>query len=126
MGRFRRTREASRSKEADAASRWLGIIVIVLLSVGGYWLADVTLRSIWLQEHLPKELGDTLKQIGGDLWIPIFKWLPIQLPAHVLLRIGIAIFLDILAYTIFVWIWVVFNPPGPDVPEDPWSAQGRG
>ena len=126
MGRFRRTREAGRSKEADAASRWIGIIVIVLFSVGGYWLADVTLRSLWLQEHLPKALGDALKQIGGDLWIPIFKWLPIQLPAHVLLRIGIAIFLDILAYTIFVWIWVVFNPPRPDVPEDPWSAQGRG
>ncbi len=126
MGRFRRSREASRSREADAASRWIGIIVIVLCTVGGYWLANFTLGSVWLHEHLPKELGDALKDIGGDLWIPIFKWLPIQLPAHVLLRIGIAIFLDILAYTVFVWLWAVFNPPKPDVPEDPWSAQGRG
>ena len=120
MSRFKRTREAgSRSKETDAASRWIGIFVIVLFTVGGYWLADVTLRSAWLQQQLPKALGETLKQIGGDLWIPIYKSLPIQFPAHVLLRIGIAVFLDILAYTLFVWLWAVFNPPKPDV-------QGRG
>lgn len=127
MGRFMRKHDAGpRHKQLDAWARGLGFITLVVLSVGGYWLADVTLRSAWLQQQLPQELGNALREVGGDLWIPIHKSLPIQFPAHVLLRIGIAVFLDVLAYTLLMVVWAMINRHKTDVPDDPWASQGRG
>jgi hypothetical protein len=52
--------------------------------------------------------------------------LPITLPIDVFLRIGIAIFLDILVFTILVFGWMAIKPSRPEGPDDPWASQGRG
>ena len=119
MGRLRKSRETVSHKEIGAIWRGVGFILIVVLSVGGYILADVALKSSLLAQLIPQAAG-----IGGPLPITINKALP-PLPGDILMRLAIMLFLDVVAYSVIVTIWAIVNPLKPDKPEDPWSSQGR-
>ncbi len=117
MGRLRKPREAAKSKEVGAIWRGIGFIILVVFSIGGYILADVALKSSLLAQLIPQAA-----HISGPLPITINKALP-PLPGDILLRLGIMLFLDVVAYSVIVTIWAMANQP--DKPDDPWSSQGR-
>jgi hypothetical protein len=99
--------------------RGVGFIIIVLLTVGAFWLAGYVLDNNLLAPYLPFA-------IPRDFTVTITKWLP-KLPGKPLVQIGAALVLDLLAYGLLVFVYSLFNPfrPGPtDAP--PPRGHGRG
>ena len=99
--------------------RGVGFILIVLLTVGAFWLAGYVLDNNLLAPYLPFA-------IPRDFTVTIAKWLP-TLPGKPLVQIGAALLLDVVAYALMVFIYGILNPirPGPtDAP--PPRGRGRG
>jgi hypothetical protein len=128
MGRLRRARDAGADRrQVGAWWRGIGFIILVVFSVGGYLLADFILTSEWLRQMLPAQAAEVLARVGGEMWVPVHKSLPfLQLPIHILLRLGMMVFFDILVYTILVFAWAFIKPPSSGLPDDPWASGGRG
>jgi hypothetical protein len=97
--------------------RVIGLILLAVFTVGGYLFADVLLKSGVLAQLSPQLAG-----IGGPLPIKINE--AISLPGHILLRVGITLFLDVLLYAVMVIVWAIINSPKEEI-EDPWRPGSR-
>ncbi len=97
--------------------RGIGFILIILLTVGAFWLAGYVLDKQLLAPYLPFA-------IPSGFTVTIAKWLP-TLPGKLLVQIGAALLIDVLAYSVMVMIYALLNPLRPG-PTDAKPPRGRG
>jgi hypothetical protein len=105
-----------KKKEMNPLWRGIGFILIVLLTVGAFWLAGYVLDKNLLGPYLPFA-------IPRDFTVTI-KFLP-PLPGKVLIQIGAALLIDVLAYGLMVFVYAIFNPLRPG-PTDAKPPRGHG
>jgi hypothetical protein len=97
--------------------RGIGLILIVLLTIGAFWLAGYVLDHNLLGPYLPFA-------IPRDFTVTIAKWLP-TLPGKLLVQIGAALLIDVLAWGLLVVFYAIINPIRPG-PTDAKPPRGRG
>ncbi len=97
--------------------RGIGCIFIVLLTVGAFWLAGYVLDNNLLTPYLPFP-------IPSGFTVTIAKGLP-PLPGRLLVQLGTAALLDVLAYAIIVVVYSALNPIRLG-PTDVKPPRGRG
>ena len=106
-----------KKKDINPIWRGIGFILIVLLTVGAFWLAGYVLDHNVLGPYLPFA-------IPRDFTVTIVKWLP-ELPGKLLVQIGTALLLDLLAYALMVFVYAIINPVRPG-PTDAKQPRGHG
>jgi hypothetical protein len=106
-----------KKKDINPIWRGIGLIIIVLLTVGAYWLAGYVLDKQLLAPYLPFA-------VPSNFTVTIAKWLP-TLPGKPLVQIGAALLIDVLAYAVIVLIYAIVNPIRPG-PTDAKQPRGRG
>jgi hypothetical protein len=112
-------REATTSKrDRNAIWRGIGFIILVLLTIGGFWLAGYLLELNWRTPFLPFF-------IPRDFTVTIVKWLP-SLSGKLLVQIGTTLLVDAVAYAALVVLYAIVNPirPGPTDAKQP-RRRGR-
>lgn len=127
MGRYTRARETAGPKQTSTGTRLVGVIIMLAFTVGAYWVADSGLA--WLRAHPIEQYRQAIMAItstGPEMEITIHPLLPFKFPVHIFLRIGIAIFLDITAFTLFVIGSLWLKPSKPEGSGDPYASQRRG
>ena len=97
--------------------RGIGFILIILLTAGAFWLAGYVLDNNLLGPYLPFA-------IPRDFTVTIASWLP-KLPGKLLVQIGAAALLDVLAYGLMVIVYAILNPLRPG-PTDAKPPRGHG
>jgi hypothetical protein len=119
MSRVPQAFRESTIKKRDLNPIWrgIGLILIVLLTVGAYWLAGYLLERNWQTPFLPFP-------VPRDFTVTLAKWLP-TLPGKPLVQIGAAVLIDILAYAAMVVLYAFINPIRPG-PTDAKPPRGRG
>jgi hypothetical protein len=121
MSRVPQAFRESTIKKRDLNPIWrgIGLILIVLLTVGAYWLAGYLLERNWQTPFLPFP-------VPRDFTVTLAKWLP-TLPGKPLVQIGAAVLIDILAYAAMVVLYAFINPirPGPTDAKPPRSRGRR-
>ena len=106
-----------KKKDMNPIWRGIGFIFIVLLTAGAFWLAGYVLDKQLLAPYLPFA-------IPSNFTVTIAKWLP-TLPGKLLVQIGAALLIDVLAYAVIVVIYAILNPLRPG-PTDAKQPRGRG
>jgi len=106
-----------KKKDMNPIWRGIGFILIILLTVGAFWLAGYVLDKQLLAPYLPFA-------IPSNFTVTIAKWLP-TLPGKLLVQIGAALLIDVLAYAVIVVIYAILNPLRPG-PTDAKQPRGRG
>src|SRR5437016_188864 len=106
-----------KKQEINPIWRGIGFIVIILLTVGAFWLAGYVLDHGLLAPYLPFA-------IPRDFTVTINKSLP-TLPGKLLVQIGAALLLDVLGYALMVVVYAIINPVRPG-PTDASQPRGRG
>ena len=94
-------------KTINPVWRGIGCVILVILTVGGYWLAGYL-------------IGLNLFPLPTNLDIPVGKFFTI--PGKMVLQVLATGLVDVLAYGVMVMAWAVINPPkrGPlDAPPPP-------
>ena len=104
-------------KDMNPIWRGIGLIVIVLLTAGAFWLAGYVLDRNLLGPYLPFA-------IPSNFTVTIVSWLP-TLPGKLLVQIGAAVLIDVLAYAVLVVLYAILNPIRPG-PTDAKQPRGRG
>jgi len=104
MSRVPQAFRESTLKKQDINPIWRGIgfIVLVLLTVGAFWLAGYVLDQGLLAPYLPFA-------IPRDFTVKLASWLP-ELPGKLLVQLGTALLLDVLAYALMVVLYALVNP----------------
>jgi hypothetical protein len=97
--------------------RGIGFILIILLTVGAFWLAGYVLDKQLLAPYLPFA-------VPQNFTVTITTWLP-KLPGKLLVQIGAALLIDILAYAVLVVLYALLNPIRPG-PTDAKQPRGHG
>src|ERR1700687_3823604 len=111
-------REATtKKKERNAIWRGIGFIILVLLTIGGFWLAGYLLELNWRTPFLPFF-------VPRDFTVTIVKWLP-SLPGKLLVQIGNMLLVDVVAYAALVVLYAMVNPIRRG-PTDAKQPRGRG
>ncbi len=106
-----------KKKGLSAVWRGVGFIILVLLTVGGYWLAGYLIELNYAQPFLPF-------RVPRNFTIFIADWLPI-LPGKPVIQGLTALVLDVLAFSVMVLLYSIVNPirKGPTDVDQP---RGRG
>ena len=104
-------------KQINPIWRGIGFIIIILLTVGAFWLAGYVLDKNLLGPYLPFAIPQNFQ-------VTIVKWLP-TLPGKLLVQIGAALLLDVLAYGVMVVFYSILNPLRPG-PTDAKPPRGHG
>ena len=124
MSRIPQAFRESTLKKKDIHPIWrgIGLILMVLLTVGAFWLAGYVLDHELLTPymvalHMPFT-------IPRDFPITIADWLPI-LPGKLLVQIGTTLLIDVLAYAVLVVVYAFLNPVRRG-PTDAKQPRGRG
>lgn len=111
-------REATtKKKEMNPIWRGIGLIILVLLTIGGFWLAGYLLELNWQTPFLPFF-------VPRDFTVTIVKWLP-NLSGKLLVQIGATLLVDVIAYGALVVLYAVVNPIRPG-PTDAKQPRGHG
>ena len=103
--------------EVNAVWRGVGLILLVLLTIGTFWLAGYVLDKQLLAPYLPFP-------VPQNFVVTLAKWLP-PLPGKPLVQIGTTLLIDIFAYGIIVIAWSIVHPIRPG-PTDAKQPRGRG
>ena len=106
-----------KKKDINPIWRGIGFIIIILLTIGAFWLAGYVLDNNLLAPYLPFA-------IPRNFTVTIVKWLP-TLPGKLLVQIGAALLLDVLAYGVMVLFYSILNPLRPG-PTDAKQPRGHG
>jgi hypothetical protein len=106
-----------KKKQINPIWRGIGLILLILLTVGAYWLAGYVLDHGLLAPYLPFA-------IPRDFTVTLATWLP-TLPGKPLVQIGAAMLIDVLAYAVLVVLYAIINPIRPG-PKDANQPRGRG
>jgi hypothetical protein len=95
--------------------RGVGFIILVLLTVGGFWLAGYLLELNWQRQFLPFS-------VPQDFMLTLGYGLP-KVPGKLLLQLGATVIVDLVGYTLLVIAYSVLNPLRPGKTD---AAQPRG
>ena len=106
-----------KKKDINPIWRGIGFILIILLTVGAFWLAGYVLDKQLLAPYLPFA-------VPSNFTVTLATWLP-TLPGKLLVQIGAALLLDVLAYAVMVVFYAILNPIRPG-PTDAKQPRGRG
>ena len=106
-----------KKKDMNPIWRGIGLIILVLLTVGAFWLAGYVLDKQLLAPYLPFA-------VPSNFTVTIAKWLP-TLPGKLLVQIGAALLIDVVSYGVIVVIYAIINPIRPG-PTDAKQPRGRG
>ncbi len=106
-----------KKKDINPIWRGIGFIIIILMTVGAFWLAGYVLDKNLLGPYLPFAIPQNFQ-------VTIVKWLP-NLPGKLLVQIGAAVLLDVLAYGVMVVFYAILNPVRPG-PTDAKPPRGHG
>jgi len=106
-----------KKKDINPIWRGIGLIIIVLLTVGAFWLAGYVLDKQLLAPYLPFA-------VPSNFTVTIAKWLP-TLPGKLLVQIGAALLIDVVSYGVIVFLYGILNPIRPG-PTDAKPPRGRG
>lgn len=114
----------------SAVWRGVGFIILVVMAVGGYWLAGYLLDLNAVQPFLPFRIP-RLMEITVIEWLPIseappfFKWVPAVIASRPVIQVTTALLLDIVAFSVMVVLYSILNPirKGPTDADQP---RGRG
>src|SRR5262249_4779387 len=91
-------------KKQDINPIWrgIGLIILVLLTVGAFWLAGYLLDKQLLAPYLPFA-------VPRDFTITLTSWLP-TLPGKLAVQVGAAIVIDLLTYMVMTLVWSIIHP----------------
>jgi hypothetical protein len=106
-----------KKKPINPIWRGVGLIVMVLLTAGAFWLAGYVLEKQLLARYLPFA-------VPQDFVITIVPWLP-NIPGKLAVQIGAALLIDVLGYAVLVLVWSIIHPVRPG-PTDAPQPRGRG
>ena len=106
-----------KKKDINPIWRGIGLIFLVLLTVGAFWLAGYVLDKQLLAPYLPFP-------VPQNFVITIVKWLP-NIPGKLAVQVGTAVLFDVLAYGVIVVLYSAINPVRPG-PTDAKQPRGRG
>ncbi len=106
-----------KKKDINPIWRGIGLIIIVLLTVGAFWLAGYVLDKQLLAPYLPFS-------VPSNFPVTIATWLP-TLPGKLLVQIGAALLIDVLSYAVIVVLYAIITPLRPG-PTDAKQPRGRG
>jgi hypothetical protein len=120
MGRstyqFRET-AISKKRTLNPAWRGVGCIVLVLLTVGAFWLAGYLLDRNAAQPFLPFTVPQRFE-------VQVAEGVP-PVPGRLLVQIGAALFIDLVAYALMVVGYSIVNPIRPGATDAP-QPRSRG
>jgi hypothetical protein len=111
MSRYRIKESTLKTKSINPVWRGIGCVFLVLMTLGGYWLAGWVIDA----NYFP---------LPTDMVIHVGKYFDI--PGRVLIQLGATLMLDVMFYGVMVVFWAILNPPklGPhDAP--PVRGTGR-
>jgi hypothetical protein len=121
MGRanyqFRDTALGLKKKGVHPIWRGVGFIILVLLTVGAFWLAGYLMELNWREPFLPFP-------VPRYFTVQPYEWMP-ALPGKLVVQIGAALLIDILGYALMVVVYGIINPVRPGKTDAP-QPRGRG
>jgi hypothetical protein len=100
--------------------RGVGLIVLVALTVGAFWLAGEVLERNWQRPFLPFA-------VPQHFVLQPWPWFP-AIPGKPLMQVGAAIVIDLLGYALMVMAWGILSPirHGPtDAPQPRGTGRNR-
>jgi hypothetical protein len=108
-----------KKRQVGAIWRGIGLILLVGLTVGAFWLAGYVLDRNLLGPYLPIA-------IPQNFTVTLATWLP-PLPGKLLVQIGAALLIDVFAYSLLVVLYAIFNPirRGPNDADQPRGGRRR-
>lgn len=105
-------------KQQGLAPIWQGVgfIVLVVLTVGGYWGAGELIRLNAQKPFLPFAVpyGYSVHLFG-----------PLYMPAQTVVQLGFMFVLDLLAYALMTIVYGIANPIKPGEKDAPPEYRGR-
>lgn len=108
-----------KKKRLHAVWRGVGFIILVLLTIGGFWLAGYLLELNWQRPFLPWNIPRNFT-IRIEQW----EWFP-PLPGKLVIQIIATLLVDALAYAVMVVVYAALFPIRPG-PTDSPQPRGRG
>ena len=119
-----------KKKGLSAVWRGVGFILLVVMAVGGFWLAgyllDLNAAKSFLPFRVPTNVTLTvLHFLGLKIGQPWFEWVPQVVKSRPIIQVGMALLLDIVAFSVMVVLYSIVNPirKGPTDADQP---RGRG
>jgi hypothetical protein len=108
-----------KKKDINPIWRGVGFILILLLTIGAFWLAGYVLDRQLLAPYLPFPVPqDFLIKFSQTPWLP-------PIPGKLAVQIGAAVLIDILGFALLTLVWSIINPVRPG-PKDAPQPRGRG
>jgi len=108
---------APEKKTLHAIWRGVGFIILVLLTVGGFWLAGYLMELNWQTPFLPW-------RIPRDFSIKVAEWAP-ELPGKLVVQILATLLIDALGYAVMVFVYAALFPIRPGEKDAP-QPRGTG
>ena len=112
------TASTIKNRQVSPVWRGIGFIILVLLTIGAFWLAgyllDLNAVSPFLPFRVPRDFTVTFP----------WKWLP-TLPGKPLVQISAALLIDVVAYAVMVVFYAILFPIRPG-PTDARQPRGHG
>ena len=119
-----------KKKGLSAVWRGVGFIILVVMAVGGFWLAGYLLDLNAAQSFLPFRVPANvtlyvLRLLPIEPGQPIYEWAPRVVKSRPIIQVGTALLLDVLAFSVMVVLYSIVNPirKGPTDVDQP---RGRG
>jgi hypothetical protein len=119
-----------KKRELSAVWRGVGFIILVVMAVGGFWLAgyllDLNATQAFLPFRVPTNVTLTVPHfLGLKIGQPWMEWVPKVVKSRPIIQTGTALLLDILAFSAMVMLYSIVNPirKGPTDADQP---RGRG
>jgi hypothetical protein len=108
-----------KDKQVSAIWRGIGFVILVGLTIGAFWLAGYLLDLNATQPFLPF-------RVPRDFTVTIVEWLP-KLPGKLLVQIGAALLIDVVAYGVMVTVYALLFPirKGPTDVDQPRGSGRR-
>jgi len=119
-----------KKKTLSAVWRGVGFIILVVMAVGGFWLAGYLMDLNAVTPFLPFRVPANMT-IPDIHWLPVdkappfFEWTTRVIRSRLVIQVVTALLLDIVAFSVMVLLYSVLNPirKGPlDAP----PSRGRG
>ncbi len=111
-------REAQpKKKTLHAVWRGIGFLILVLLTIGGFWLAGYLMELNWQDPFLPW-------RIPRNFTIKVAEWAP-ALPGKLVVQIVVTLLVDVVGYAVMVILYAALFPIRPGDKDAP-QPRGRG
>jgi hypothetical protein len=104
-------------KKLHAVWRGVGFIILVLLTIGGFWLAGYLMELNWQDPFLPW-------RIPRNFTVKVAEWAP-AIPGKLVVQIVSTLLVDVMAYAVMVVLYAILFPIRPG-PKDAKQPRGRG